>query len=283
MLRLLVAILLTTTVNANREQFSDFFNSIEKWYLVDTTHLKNIADEINLKKIGIFASSDANALYYPLTNTIALNKDSVVRTGRKWKVKKLSETNFREQLKFHSMSSTVLHELAHADFDVFIEEDRIHPLHNTLTFSLIDYFKKKYFFWWGKHLSHEYFGYSVGDALTYVQQRISDVLSHHGLYQFRNKCFGKKGLVKIAKRLGLHDNLEFKDTLNIDFFDKFFPDYIFINGKDYDSSKVPRYIKHEIFEYLVSVYGIPRNSEELVEKMNNSYYSKKLRECYYFL
>lgn len=278
----IIFILASSSVFAGKSQFIDFFDSLENRFMMRTDHLIDLSERIKLKKIGIFGNRNAEATYTPFTNTISLKKEYMVKIGRQYRVKDYGEFLGENGVNYFSVrASTIFHELAHADFDVFMEKDKQHPMNKLLMRELPAWFKRHKAGVNAQTATHELFGYTAGDFILTMEYRMQDILMAHGLYPNKNKCFPKKALLKIAQRLGLKERLIFKDVLSSDNFkERIVPKVIFINGKDIDVKDLPDRFKRRLVNYFARTYDLSVNSTDLIERLNKSDFLNRLKKCY---
>ena len=278
-------IILSTNVEAARDQFEPFLNSLEKQLLLRADHLIDISPKIRLKKMGIFSPRNAEATYSPVTNTISLKKENLIKMGRQYRIKTYQEFGMNSSFNpFIVKAETIFHELAHADFDVYLEQQKHTEIHLYLTKKIPAWFKQHFRSYNSKTATHELFGYTAGNYIATMNNHISNTLLNHGLYQNQDKCFNQRGLEKIAKRLGLDKKLEFKDIIPGQTFTKnIIPRNIFINGKSLDLKNLPERFKVVLIQYFSQQYSLAKHTKELTEKLNLSYFSDRLKRCYTFL
>lgn len=282
---ILIAFLSSSFAYAGTAQFIDFFDSLEQRYLMNTTHLHAISQNIKLKKMGLFSPRNAEATYTPATNTISLKKEYMVKEGRGYRVKNFSEFDQGQYNLFTARATTIFHELSHGDFDVYIDRNRHLPMYQLLNKKLPTWFKKNYQRVNTKTATHELFGYTAGDYIFNLAGKIQSILSQHGLYYDQDKCFSQKALENIAAKLDLVNDLSFKSTReDVDFAHLMVPNHIYINGNDLDVSKLPSDLKIELAAYFVETYDLPNTYSKIVHKLNQSkFFSSRLEKCYSFL
>lgn len=278
-------ILLSFNTFAARENFELFLDSLEDHVLMRTDHLIDITPKIRLSKMGIFDSRNAEATYSPLTNTIKLKEENLVSLGRGYRIKSFSEyATTAGYNPFIVKAQTIFHELAHADFDVYLEGAKHLEIHHYLTQKIPAWFKKNFRGVNAKTATHELFGYTAGNFIFTINSKMLDTLINHGLYHNQDKCFGEVALRKIATRLELDKKIEFKDTLQIASLEnQIIPGFIFINGKSLDIKALPQEFKTALMTYFKEQYSLASNTKELAHKLNSSAYLNRLQNCYKFL
>lgn len=283
-MRVLLLFILSFSTFAAEYSFRPYAQSLEKILLLNSKHILDIASDIRLSRMWL-PSSTAEATYNGFTNTISLKEDLLIKTTRGWRVRSYSEFQKGElRNDFGWRSTTIFHELAHADFDVFIEEDRSNPIYEMIKKTIPSWFRRNHRVN-TKIATHELFGYMAGDIIWELNERIQQILSNHGVYFHTQKCFPEKALTKIANRIGMVDKIEFKEFKDdIDLAERYIPTTVFVKGKDYQVKTMPLKYKEALLNYFITQYDLPRTHNELVRKINHSkYYSKKLKDCYSFL
>ncbi|MDP7319627.1 MAG: hypothetical protein QF441_03420 [Bacteriovoracaceae bacterium] len=282
----LIMVLALISLNAfgSRAQFIPFLDSLEQRLVIDSGHLLvNVTDHIRAKKAGFLFSRNAEASYHPLFNSISLKKDYLIRERGLYRIKSYEEFSSGGSYNpFSSLGGTIFHELAHADFDVYLEENKRHYMYKLLTDELPSWFKTHFPRVNAKTATHELFGYTAGDFFYRLNDSIETILMNHGLYTHQEKCFSKIALKKIAMKNGISlvnptfvDILQAKPIATVSV-----PDYIFINGNEINVKALPQKFKESLIRYFVETYGFPKDTQELISKLNSSFYLDKLKNCY---
>jgi hypothetical protein len=282
----ILLVLFSVSAIAGKSQFLPFFDSLEDRFLMRTDHLIDLSEKIKLKKFGIFGNRNAEATYTPFTNTISLKDEYMVKVGRQYRIKKYQEFSSTNGYNlFAARATTIFHELAHADFDIFIEKDKNHPMHKLLMKDLPTWFKRHAGGVNSKTATHELFGYTAGDFIFMLEGKIQDILIAHGVYHNENKCFPRGALDKIALRLNLTKNdLSFRDIFSsVDFKEMIIPKVIFINGKSVDVKLLPDRFQRKILNYFSDEFDMSLDSKNLTSKLNSSHFFIRLENCYSFL
>lgn len=282
-------LLMTNAIASDYKMISSFASSLNRYLLLETEHFKDIVKPISIKKPTAFQrwqmeKSGAEATYNDITNTIVLKDDYFKNESNSYRVIGLDDLAVNNRYSFFVFASTTFHELTHADFDVTIEGSNS-AIRNLLENKIKPWFSKKLPGVNSKIATHEMFGYTAGDSLFFLSQRMSDVMMNHGIRYPDLTCFPKTALEKIGKRLGYESGIiEFKNNYdNSEFYLKTVPDYVFVKGKEIDVKKIgfPEEYKKELYNYFVDTYGFPNDFEELIYKLNDSkVYREKLVECY---
>lgn len=289
MKKLFLIILVGQSVLAdNFSKISEYANSLEKYLMLETSHLQEIIPSINVKKPNAFQrwqmeKSGAEATYNDVTNTIILKDDYFIGPSSNYRVKGVSDFADSEKYKYFLFASTTFHELAHADFDVTIENSS-KSIKNLLEKKIKPWFAQKFPTHNSKIATHELLGYTAGDGIFQLFQKIGDVMMAHGIIYPTMKCFSKTALEKIANRLDLAANLEFKMTTeNIEYYNIIIPDYVYVKGADINlkAANFPDTYKRELYDYFIETYNFPVDQEELVKNLNaNKLFFETLVKCY---
>lgn len=289
MKKLVIVLLMTRFSYADSyTKISEYAKSLEKYLMIETAHLEDIIPSISVKKPSAFQrwqmeKSGAEATYNDITNTIILKDDYFTGNGPNYRVKGVNDLADTEKYKYFLFASTTFHELSHADFDVTIENSS-KSIKTLLEKKIKPWFAQKFPKFNSKIATHELFGYTAGDGIFQLYQKISDVMMNHGIKYPSMECFSKGALEKIAIRLDLTSNLEFKmTTQNIEYFSIIIPDYVYVKGVDINlkSAGFPEIYKRELYDYFVETYHFPVDQEELIKNLNaNEMFSQTLEKCY---
>lgn len=282
-LTILVSFFISTT-QARVDQFIGFNFSMSHRYLIDTSHLEAIEDNVRLatpsllQEWGVIGAS-AEAHYNDYLNLVVVDKDKVKNGAVKSYFDFKSD---KEGYIFTTFASTLFHELAHADYDVFIEEEdtSFRFLLNTM---LKNWVKRNVKGHSNKIVRHEILGYTADGIIQVLDMDIDKVLFHYGYVFSQDRCMKKSSLVKKAKLLQLERGFKLVNHWDkTDYAERVSPLTVFVKGEDVDleSLNFPRVFKSGIFNYFQKTYKLPRNRDELVKKLNQSHWLKKVRRCY---
>lgn len=251
---------------------------------MDTSHLEAIEDNVRLatpsllQQWGIIGAA-AEAHYNDYLNLVVVDKDKVNNGAVK------SYFDFKrdnEGYVFPTFASTLFHELAHADYDVFIEE-RDTPFRFLLNKMLKDWVKKNVSGHSNKIVRHEILGYTADGIVQVLDMDIDKVLFHYGYVFSQDRCMKKTSLIKKAKQLKLEPGFYLKNHWDkTNYAERVSPPTVFVKGKDVNLEDLnfPRVFKSGIFNYFRKTYKLPRSRDELVKKLNQSHWLKKVRRCY---
>lgn len=274
----IIILFLPILVNAN--PFSSFNKSLSNELFFNQPSLDKYTAPLNLRTPFFWERMGTGAAYYrPLTNTIVLNKELLINK----RIMNSIEMHQRKKY-FMAAAETIFHEISHGVLDTIIENDRSLPSNYLLTKKIRNWFDSNYNSIPLTDAVHELYGYSAGNVISVLYNELDRTLLAHGLKYLDRGCFSKKGLKKIAKRIGLtKENIEFKTLFeNKKFSDEFFPSYIFIRGKDYKiKDSFPIEWKKQLYYHFVEFYGLPITTGHFVKKMNRSkFYKNWLTKCY---
>lgn len=175
-----------------------------------------------------------------------------------------------------------MHELTHADVDIFVENDRSDFGYSLIKKDLPDWFHDNFDFN-ETDATQELMGYTAGLILETLNSELEAILLKYGLSLSDQSCFTDTGLRNIAARLALTNSSVFEIGSDQDYLLQMIPDYIFIKGESLDIKKMPIHLKKKVIAFFSRRYHFPLTRRELVEKMNQSIYLELFRKCYYFL
>lgn len=289
MIKFLSALFLLSPVFADSySKVAQYSNSLEKYLMLDMSHVKEIIPKISVKKPTAFQrwqmeKTGAEATYNDITNTIILKDEYFVGDNSNYRVIGLNDLKDNEKYRYFLFASTTLHELSHADFDVTIESSN-KEIRHLLENKIKPWFASKFPGYNSKIATHELFGYTAGDGVFQIYQKISDVMINHGIKYPSMECFPQKALERIALRLDLAKSLEFKMiSENADFYKSIIPDFVFVKGKELDlrNAKFPDEFKQNLYDYFVTTYQFPLDGQALIDKLNNhELFYTTLEKCY---
>lgn len=275
-------LVLSTSSFAGVDQFSGFNFSMKHRYLIDVSHLEDIQDNVRLatpsllQQWGVIGAG-AEAHYNEFLNLVVVDKDKV-QDGA---VKNYFDFKREKQgIHFVTFASTLFHELAHADYDVFIEESdsNFRFLLNTM---LKNWVKKNIKGHSNKIVRHEILGYSADGVIQLLDSEFDRVLFKYGYVFAQDRCMNRSYLEKAAKTLGLERGFEFKNLWDdVKYYEKISPGTIWVKGEDVDLANLPKVFKIGIFNYFKETYKLPANRNELVKKLNQSHFLRKVQNCY---
>ncbi len=251
---------------------------------MDVSHLEAIQDNVRLATPSLLQQwgvigAEAEAHYNDYLNLVVVAKDKVqdgvVKNYFDFKREK-------QEHQFSTFASTMFHELAHADYDVFIEEtdSNFRFLLNTM---LKNWVKENVKGHSNKIVRHEILGYSADGVIQLLDTEFDRVLFKYGYVFSQDRCMNKKSLEKTAKALGLERGFQFQNHWeNDDFSQRISPDYVWVKGEDVALIELgfPKVFKRGIFNYFKNTYKIPANRDELINKLNNSHFLRKVQNCY---
>lgn len=273
--------------------FDIFMDTLkEEYFIQKTTRGKELHYHVKVTPFNWIMrrlSPDAVATYNDKLNLVSLNEALLIKVDGTHNVRSVREIEGTEYASYKT--STVFHEMGHAELDVFIENNREstdEELNNFYKHVMKDFYKT-HFRGTNPHLMfHEHFGYYRGDLVDLISGEIQTVLIQNGFNRYKLSCFKTPALKKLVKEgISLE---EFKKFLILDegksYKDQVSPDYIFIKGKDIHlkAQNVPRSgirnLEAMFWNYHKAHYDFPANRAELTTRMNQaSRYRLKLAQC----
>jgi len=275
-------LVLSTSSFAGVDQFTGFNFSMKQRYLIDVSHLEAIEDNVRLatpsllQQWGVIGAG-AEAHYNEFLNLVVVDKDKVQDGAVKNYYDFVRE---KRGIHFGTFASTMFHELAHADYDVFIEESdsNLKFLLNTM---LKNWVKKNIKGHSNKIVRHEILGYSAGGVVELLDAEFDRVLFRYGYVFAQDRCMNRPYLEKAAKNLKLERGFQFENHWDeVKYYEKISPGTIWVKGKDVDLANLPKVYKIGIFNYFKETYKLPANRNELVKKLNQSHFLRKVQNCY---
>ena len=285
---ILVSIFFSIPSNANSAHFRDFLKDLETYYFINSKHFLNIADEIYLARPSLLQqwgiiNTDAEATYNGWTNTIVLSDEIFILKGNNHYIKNFVEFNLNQKVNYYFVrATTIIHELTHADVDIFVENDRSDFGYQLIKNDLPNWFHDNFDFN-ENDATQELMGYTAGLILETLNSELEAILLRYGLSLSDKSCFTDIGLRRIAKRFALTSSSVFEKGSDQEYLLQMIPDYIFIKGESLDIKKMPIHLKKKVITFFSRRYHFPLTRRELVEKMNQSIYLELLRKCYDFL
>jgi len=249
--------------------------------------IQQIADNIYFARPPLFQrlgilSTTANASYNDILNTIILQDDLFFKKkGQPTRLKDYDDSQ-TEKINYFSLNSvSIFHELAHADIDIFIEEDPNSEMYQTVVNEIPKWAGENIYGFNAKSVTHEIIGYTAGNILEVLNNKINTILTSHGIHPNLTKCFSTGALIKTKSLLNIDADIKFKDVLKrTSFYDEFIPKDIFIKGRHISVKGFPLVLKRKVLNYFIKTYAISIDSTTLIRKMNNSHYREKLADCY---
>lgn len=278
---ILTLIMATYVLAGSPVTISQFSNSLENELGLKLGRLDDVVQRIRIRKPNalerwMMNKSGAEATYNDKTNTIVLR-------DKNWRGNRIvAKGDFEKgrEYEFNILSSTIFHELMHADFDVLIKGSN----------SASDIALKSAQSWFSRNTrgvnahiaAHEFFGYTASDLVFGINSHIQDILLAHGINWVKGTCFGENGLKKIKDRLFKDGEVRFIDTIKKNNYALFLtPSSIFIKGKPIElkNYNFPDKIRNDVYQHFVDYYGAPKKSADLINFIEGRY-GKLLRECF---
>lgn len=265
-----------------------FAPTVGAYYGFDMKRFVDVADKIHFGKPSYLArkgiiSSDAEATYNDILNVIALKEENFVQVSRfKARVKSLDELKKDSGYAFTNKISTIMHEMAHAEMDKFIQENETaedKKLNDVLLKEVKPWIKRN-----SKRSSsigvYELHGYFVGQIIETMSADISDIFMYNGVNSFNDKFFPARNMKKKAVEDSLEDFKKlYVPERNADksYGERLSVGYIWIKGKELEL-KGPENdpFKDEwyqaLWDHFAHFYKPPTNIRELTEHLNENHY-----------
>jgi len=265
------------------EQFSALSLSLKERYLIKPNHLFDVARKVRLATPSLLQQwgvlgNEIEASYNAFLNLVVIKKEYVTN-GRVYDFNDFKRMN--KPYHFSVFGGTVIHELTHADMDVFIEESNS-SFSYFLRREFRKWFKKNHRRFNSKISVHETLGYTADGIVEVLDDDISSLLLNLGYDFYRNRCFKKSALLRIFERRNLKEGIKFSSDDVRPYYDRMFPQSIYVKGKviDLTNPKVPTNYKKYIFNYFQKSYDLSRSKSDYAKKLNNSNYLTIIKKCY---
>ena len=283
---------LVATPGVLANSLSSFFQGLESsLYLQQTTRGQSLTKHIRItkfSKLGRILSPDATATYNDKTNTIALDKTLLRKEGRRFHLKDASEI-LSVNYSGYAKVSTIFHELAHAEIDVFIENKKelTDMVLMNIYHSKLKPLYRKYF----KAVNpwvvfHEHFAYYRSELIETLSMDVMDMMLENGWNPQSSRCYLTAPLKKLLQEGASMDEFLALRTGRSRAFSTVAPHYLFVRGKDLALTHlsaadqgVMRAAHQQFWSYHVEFYGFPKNLSEVVSYMEQDARYKKLKEC----
>lgn len=289
----LLSLALFSTSYAAEESIRDFANDLERLFSIKAQKTLAVGDVTHFTK-QINTNGTAEASYNPLLNTIFLKSENLVSTGPfSYNVKSISTLKQEQPTAYSVKISTIFHELGHSEMDQFIlkgitSEDRM----------ILGLYKNEFIPWAHtnypgvnpKTLFQEIYGYYRGAVIEtlFADKSTIEILNGYNIYQ--HKCFLSFYLKKVIHELSREEFSQILFPENDPSWEeknhnKFFPRYVFIQGKDIDLEKNPNdpfkeQLKRAFWFYFSTNYHPPSNVRELAIYLRSHHEDRNfLKEC----
>jgi len=243
-----------------------------------------------LERWGV-VNTEAAASYNSILNTIIL-KPATLSHDEKGKLRIASVSELRSRENAYTVTiSTIFHELAHAEQDMFLDQaatkedeallrvmkeeikpwiSRNHPE--------LSPFSRNIALW-------EIFGYYHGDLMSLLMSDREDILAANGFYQ--NRCVFSKHLKALAKSLSLEEFtmlLPIGEDFQKSYGERFRLEMVWALGKDVElfwknvNDPFRQEWQDALFQHFRAFYAIPDSKQKLLDRMNRRV-PNALRSC----
>src|SRR5690554_5973418 len=160
--------------------YDAFVDSLREEYFINLTERgKELHRHTRVKPFNWIMrrlNPDAVATYNDKLNTISLNQDYLTKAGGSWRIKSVVQIE-GSQRSFYK-TSTIFHEMGHAEMDVFVENEREpedRDLYQYYRYVLQNFYKKSFPKFRSKHLFHEHFGYYRSELIEKIAGEVDNV------------------------------------------------------------------------------------------------------------
>lgn len=279
---LILLILMSQTLHARSvERFTEGLQ--ELLHFSKKGRAKELEKSLNLaplNKLDKLLSPTASATYNGKLNTIKLDEKLVLKQDGRFLIKSPIEI-FEKNLEGMTEIVTIFHELAHAELDLLVENNK--GLNDVI---LMGHYKnslkeiiKRNFTYDSWTFFHEYVAYYRTDlAETYFWDK-QDIYFNNGYDPRTNKC-RQSAMVKkmLAEKVSLDEFTKFYAfDLEKNYKKIVAPKYVFVKGKDYNLDSLSKAEQAVIIKtndlfwmYHSEEYGVPGTQKELVSRMNQN-------------
>lgn len=287
-----IFILCCLSFSAYASSFDAFYQGLQKaFYLKNIDRGLETSQHVRLTKfgpIGRVFSPDASATYNDKTNTISLDSSLIIRRNNEKQIED-ARVILTPNYSGFSTVATIFHELAHAEVDIFVENEK-----KLTDLTLKNFYKTKLRPLYRKYFKginpwtafHEHFAYYRTDLIETMSMDMMDLYMDIGWHPQRNTCYLTPPLKKLlANGATLEEFLKLQTTRTRSY-SFVTPGYIFVRGKDLNLDSVKgadaQVLKeaHALFwSYHLEFYGMPRNITEVINHMDNDSRFKALKKC----
>ncbi|MFA5584447.1 MAG: hypothetical protein WDA09_09545 [Bacteriovoracaceae bacterium] len=288
-----IIILITLSLSFSAEaSLRDFNDGLKKAFYFDKIERANLtSDKIRVTKfgrLGRILSPDATATYNDKTNTISLDESLLSKKGKRYSVKNAQNILTPNYSGFTPVT-TIFHELAHAEIDIFIENEK-----ELTDLALMQFYKSKLRPLYRKYFKginpwtvfHEHFAYYRTDLLETMALDIMDIMMENGWVASSGRCYLTPHLKKLLESgVSLEEFSEITSQKKRNYRDVT-PNFIFVRGKDLNPRSIAENDKRTMREahllfwsYHQEFYRGPRSAKEIALRMNQDINYDDLRNC----
>ncbi|MCM2276681.1 MAG: hypothetical protein NDJ89_01225 [Oligoflexia bacterium] len=282
-----LAVLATLAAASAGERFSTRYSaSLTAFLGLDTLRIEQAARDVwlahpSLLKQWELISAEANATYNGALNTIEVSPALTLPAGSlesgKRRLKTVPEL-LADSPAYAVHVTTVFHELAHAEYDVLVEEGATAA--DRRLFSLIEREIRPSFASRFPRVSSEvavseYFAYFHGAVLELLFEERHQLLFYNGIDPLTGACLPLRSLREKARELPLREFLELNGLGAGDetpYAERIQVDYVFVQGRDLALSiGEPGHFrpewKAEFWRHFEAFYQPPRNRLALLQAL----------------
>ncbi|MCM2321803.1 MAG: hypothetical protein NDJ90_00910 [Oligoflexia bacterium] len=260
--------------------------SLTSYLGLSTQRVEEAAERVwlahpSLLKQWELISADANATYNGVLNTIEVSPTlttpaSSLSSGKR-RLKSVQEL-LGESASYAVYATTVFHELAHAEYDVLVEEgasaaDR--ELFSLIESELRPWFASRFPMVSSEVAVSEYFAYFHGAVTELLFEERQQLLFYNGIDPLTGRCLPLRSLRERARRMPLRD---FQELFAIGagddtpYAERVRVDYVFVRGRDLELSigkpgGFREEWQNEFWRHFEGFYQPPRNRQELIREL----------------
>lgn len=229
-----------------------------------------------LRRWGIINSS-ATATYNGWLNTIEINPDTTIKDSGGTRVKSIEELQETEQYTWSIAVATVFHEVGHAEYDLFVEEESTPEdarLWKIIKEEIKPWFRRNHPGINSSIAVSELFGYYRTAIIETFHGDIDSFWMSNGVNHFKRRCFlsrNARETIHSTKReefstlqASSHDS-----KLDIPYSQRIDPGYVYVKGKDASLHNAAEEFKQEWFDALwlhfASFHRVPQTKRDMLE------------------
>lgn len=149
-----------------------------------------------LKKWGL-VSATAEASYNGFINTIELKEEATIQDGERWRLKTLEELEADKGAAWPVVVGTIFHELGHAEFDQYIEEEKSpadRALYTVFRDEIRPWMRRRLNLFKAGIAQQELFGYYRDAIIEILVSDMGDILLYNGINQYNGRFFKPRSL-----------------------------------------------------------------------------------------
>ncbi len=245
-----------------------------------------LAEPSYLEKWGI-VNRDAAASYKEILKTIVLNSDMIElgENGRK-QIASIPTLTKRHGSASMARASTIVHELAHAEFDLLVMEKKTLEdlfLAGVFENEILPWLKRRtpsgIHIFWPRAAASEFFAYYRGDLILFLHGELERILNFNGLsFYSPGRCFKLKRHDENRFLVDEQQKHRYRDVYSVS--------SIWVKGKQLSlptSGPDPFLIKWQLalWQHFEALFSPPRTDAEFAARLNLSpYWRARLNECH---